>query len=316
MTPSESTASLAHVNTRTSLPPYLTEDTLDALIARALEEDVGPGDVTTLATTGPEVAAEARLRVKENGIIAGLEVAARVFRATDDALEIDWRADDGAAVRRGTTIGILQGPARSLLTTERLALNFMQRMSGIATATRHMVTAAAPYGAKILDTRKTAPGLRLLDKWAVRLGGGTNHRLGLYDQILIKDNHIAAAGGLRAALRAARHYRAEHEADLQIEVETRTLDEVRTVLSEGGADTVLLDNMVKPGEQGAADVTLLQEAVDLIDGRLATEASGNITLEAVPAVARTGVGAISAGSLTHSVRALDLSLEMTLDSSD
>jgi nicotinate-nucleotide pyrophosphorylase (carboxylating) len=193
---------------------------------------------------------------------------------------------------------------------ERLALNLMQRMSGIATATRAMAEAAGD--ATILDTRKTAPGLRLFDKWAVRLGGGTNHRVGLYDMFLIKDNHIAAAGGIRAAIDAAGRYRKTHAPDLAIEIETRTLDEVDEVLAIGGVDRVLLDNMVEVGDNGLVDVTMLAEAVRRVGGAFETEASGNVTLATVPAIAATGVDFISSGALTHSVRALDISLKIDL----
>ncbi len=286
------------------------EEVIDALIARALEEDVGAGDVTTRATVGPHVQAEARLQAKEAGVVAGLEVAARVFRAVDASMQVAWTKADGDAVTPGETVGDIHGSARGLLTAERTALNFVQRMSGIATATRRMVEAARPHDAEILHTRKTAPGLRLTDKWAVRLGGGANHRLGLYDQILIKDNHIAAAGGVEEALEAARRYRTAHNPSLRIEIETRTLEEVRAVLDAGAADVILLDNMARLRDDGTVDVSRLQEAVNLIGGRCRTEASGNVTLATVPAIAATGVDAISAGSLTHSVRALDLSLRV------
>ncbi|WP_456425923.1 carboxylating nicotinate-nucleotide diphosphorylase [Rhodocaloribacter sp.] len=296
-----------------TLPPYLTDAALDDLIARALAEDVGPGDVTSLATIPPETTATAHFLAKEDGVLAGLYVAARVFAAVDAAARVTWTARDGDAVRSGAVFGTVTGRARSLLTAERLALNLMQRMSGIATATRCMVEAVRPHPAKILDTRKTAPGLRLVDKWAVRLGGGVNHRIGLFDMILIKDNHIAAAGGVRAALDAARRYREEaRRPDLRIEIEARTLDEVRAVLDAGGVDVILLDNMTRRTTGGALDVSMLREAVALVGGRFETEASGNVTLATAPAIAATGVDYISAGALTHSVTALDLSLKIEL----
>lgn len=295
------------------LPPYLTDADLDALIARALAEDVGDGDVTTLATIGPDVAAEGRFLAKADGVLAGLAVAERVFRHVDESVEVAWRAADGDAVAAGTVFGTVRGPARSLLTGERLALNLLQRMSGIATLTRRMVDAARPHPTRVLDTRKTAPGLRHLDKWAVRLGGGTNHRVGLYDLILIKDNHIAAAGGVGPAVAAAQRWRDEHRPGLEIEVEARTLDEVRAVLDAGGVDYLLLDNMVKVAGDGAVDTSMLADAVALVDGRIATEASGNVTLATVPAIAATGVDALSCGALTHSVTALDVSLKIQLD---
>lgn len=297
------------------LPPYLTQADLDALITRSLAEDVGAGDVTTEATIPEATRAEARFLAKEVGVLAGLAVAERVFRQVDSAVAVRWTQQDGDAVAAGTVFGTVEGPARSLLTVERLALNLLQRMSGIATATRAMAEAARP--ARILDTRKTAPGLRPLDKWAVLLGGGRNHRIGLYDLILIKDNHIAASGGVREALRAARRYQAEHERDLKIEIETRTLGEVREVMEEhdqhGGVDFILLDNMVDVRSDGAVDAERLRQAVALVDGRIATEASGNVTLETVPAIAATGVDFISSGALTHSVKALDLSLKIQLE---
>ena len=248
-------------------------------------------------------------------MLAGLAVTERVFAK----VEIEWGGDftlawtlsDGDTVTAGTQFGTLRGSARVILVGERLALNLMQRMSGIATATRRMVDAAAG-GATILDTRKTAPGLRAFDKWAVRLGGGQNHRTGLYDMILVKDNHIAAAGGVREAVEAARTYRAAHDSELLIEVETRTLHEVDELLAVGGVDRVLLDNMVQVDGGGRVDVTMLEEAVRRVSGAFETEASGNVTLATVPAIAQTGVDYISSGALTHSVRALDLSLKIAL----
>ncbi|MCH8146863.1 MAG: carboxylating nicotinate-nucleotide diphosphorylase [Planctomycetes bacterium] len=294
------------------LPRYLTLDALDALIDRALAEDVGTGDVTTRATVPPETQAEAHFLAKEDGVLAGLLVADRVFAALDETLETAWTKADGDTIAGGGAFGAVRGRARGILTAERLALNVLQRMSGIATVTRRMVEAARPHPARILDTRKTAPGLRLLDKWAVRLGGGENHRLGLYDMILIKDNHIAAVGGVRAAIEAAQRYRQNGDAPLSIEIETQTLDEVQAVMETGGVEVILLDNMVTVQPDGAIDTSLLQEAVALVDGRIATEASGNVTLATVPAIAATGVTYISCGALTHSVKALDLSLKIEL----
>lgn len=303
------------------LPPYLTLDDLDSLIEIALNEDIGPGDVTTEATVPEDRTATAQISAKAPGVVGGLAVAERVFTAVDPDIHCRWHVADGTVVEPGTAVGALEGPARGLLVAERLALNLMQRMSGVATATRRMVDAASPYEPDILDTRKTAPGLRLLDKWAVRLGGGTNHRVGLYDLILIKDNHIAAAGGVHEALDAAHAFRGENDrADLDIEIETRTLDEVRAVLAHAdqkdgngsGADIILLDNMAHGRSDGTVDVRMLQEAVDLIGDACRTEASGNVTLDTVHDIAATGVDAISSGALTHSVTALDLSMSMTL----
>ncbi len=294
------------------LPDYLNNDALDDLIARALAEDVGPGDVTTRATIPPETRAEGRFLAKESGVAAGLYVANRVFAAVDDGVQVEWQKEDGAPVEAGEVFGQVHGRARSILTGERLALNLMQRMSGIATATRRLVEAAGPHRARILDTRKTVPGLRALDKWAVRLGGGENHRIGLYDLILIKDNHIAAAGGVRQAIEAAQRYRDAEAPGLEIEVETRTLAEIHEALAVGGIGYLLLDNMAHLRDDGTVDTELLAQAVRLVAGRAATEASGNVTLATVPAIAETGVDYISSGALTHSVQALDISLKIEL----
>lgn len=294
------------------LPSYLDPDRLHNLIARALEEDVGPGDATTEATVAPDTKAEATFLAKQDGVLAGCYVADRILQNVDPEVQIDWARTDGQTIYRGTSFAEMRGRARSMLTAERLVLNVMQRMSGIATATRRFVDAARGHPAKILDTRKTAPGLRMLDKWAVKLGGGENHRIGLFDMILIKDNHIAAAGGVADAIRAANAYRKDR--DLKIEIEARTLDEVRVVLETGGVDVILLDNMVALGPSQKPDVSMLRMAIELIDGRITTEASGNVTLETVRAIAGTGVDYISCGALTHSVSALDVSLQMRLES--
>jgi nicotinate-nucleotide pyrophosphorylase (carboxylating) len=284
---------------------------IDAIIDRGLAEDVGSGDVTTLATVPEATQAHARLAAKERGVVAGLTVAERVFARLDGGVSIRWDVAEGESVEAGASVGTLVGPARAILTGERLALNLMQRMSGIATASRAMVEAARP--ATVLDTRKTAPGLRVIDKLAVRIGGARNHRVGLHDMILIKDNHIAAAGGIRPAIEAARSYRDDHPDELRIEVETRTLDEVRQAMDVGGFDWILLDNMVRLHDDGFVDVAPLRRAVDLVAGRAKTEASGNVTLATVGFIASTGVDYISSGALTHSVRALDLSLTIELD---
>lgn len=295
-----------------TLPPYLSDADLNDLITRALREDVGSGDVTTAATVPAGATARATLQAKAPGTVAGLYVAARIFRQSSSDVSPHWCVSDGDRVEPGTVVGTLRGPAAALLTAERLALNVMQRMSGIATATHRMVEAARPHAPDILDTRKTAPGLRALDKWAVRLGGGTNHRIGLHDLFLIKDNHIAAAGGVAAALDAARSYRDTHSLNLRIELEVRTLDELDAALAHGGANILLLDNMASLHDDGSVDVSMLQTAVNRVDGQCRTEASGNVTLNTVAPIAATGVDAISSGALTHSVTALDLSMELTL----
>jgi nicotinate-nucleotide pyrophosphorylase (carboxylating) len=293
------------------VPPEVSAG-LDDLIDRALAEDVGPGDVTTLATVPADRQARASFLAKEAGVVAGLAVAERVFARMTPAPSVEWRVGDGSAVTRGQVFGSAAGAARSLLVAERLVLNLMQRMSGIATAAHRMADAARPAG--VLDTRKTAPGLRALDKWAVRLGGAANHRAGLYDMVLVKDNHIVAAGGVEAALRAVAAHPAASA--VPVEIEARTLEEVDEVLRLAAAglrvDRILLDNMVRPEPDGTYDTSLLREAVRRIGGRVETEASGNVTLESAPAIAAAGVDFISSGALTHSVRALDISLDLTL----
>ncbi|MBL7979340.1 MAG: carboxylating nicotinate-nucleotide diphosphorylase [Bacteroidetes Order II. Incertae sedis bacterium] len=295
------------------LPSYLSVARIDQAIQLALSEDVGTGDIATLATIDPHKQATAQFLAKADGVLAGIWVAERVFEQVDSAINVSWAAREGDWIEKGVWFGTVEGPARSVLVAERLVLNFMQRMSGIATATRRMVDAAKPHPAQILDTRKTVPGLRELDKWAVLIGGGKNHRIGLYDMMMIKDNHITAAGGIRKALDAARAYLRSKALAVEIEIETRTLDEVREVLAAGGADRIMLDNMTQKRPDGSLEVTLLSEAVKLIAGKFKTEASGNVTLETIPQIAATGVDFISSGSLTHSVTAMDISLKIRLD---
>ena len=296
--------------------PDAVAETLPDLLARALAEDVGPGDVTTEATIPKGTRATARFLLKEDGVVAGLAVAERVFAAVDPDLAVSWTAADGDRLTAGTTFGTVEGRARSILVAERLALNLIQRMGGVATAAARMAEAAAP--AVVLDTRKTAPGLRALDKWAVALGGARNHRVGLYDMVLVKDNHVAAAGGVREAIEAVGRHVEAHGLDVPVEVEARTLDEVDAVLAavDAGArvDRVLLDNMARRTDDGL-DVTVLEEAVRRVGGRVQTEASGNVTLQTVGRIGRTGVDFISSGALTHSVRALDVSLKVGLEAS-
>ncbi len=290
------------------LPDSVAND-LPSLIARALHEDVGAGDVTTLSTIPPNKLATAQFLAKADGVLAGLAVAERVFASVEESLTVSWTASDGDTIAAGAVFGLVEGSARSILTAERLALNFMQRMSGIASAARGMAEAARP--AIVLDTRKTAPGLRMLDKWAVHLGGGANHRTGLFDMVLIKDNHIAAAGGIEAAVCAAQSFLVENELDLDIEIETRTLEEVGEFLRVGGVNRIMLDNMARMTSSGL-DVSRLSEAVRRVNGRFETEASGNVTLDTVSTIAATGVNFISSGALTHSVTALDISLKIAL----
>jgi nicotinate-nucleotide pyrophosphorylase (carboxylating) len=294
-----------------STQPF-SSDSLDELLDRTLQEDIGSGDVTTEATVPPESRARAVFIAKQSGILAGLEVARRLFARVGESIDVSFDRDDGSSVETGSTFGTVDGPVRTLLTVERSLLNIMQRMSGIATATRQMVEAAAPYPATILDTRKTAPGLRPLDKWAVRLGGGTNHRHGLYDMVLIKENHIDTVGGVREAIEAVYQHLEDNDLDLPVEIETRTLEEVRNAVRTGGLDRILLDNMVTVSPDGSIDTSMLEEALAIIDNRVPAEVSGNVTLETVPAIAATGVAYISSGALTHSVTATDISLLMDL----
>jgi nicotinate-nucleotide pyrophosphorylase (carboxylating) len=269
------------------------------LIDLALEEDVGPGDFTTLWTFPADRAGRAEIVAKAHGVIAGMEVAEETFRRVDPAIGLARGVDDGAAVSPGDLVLTISGAARSILTGERVALNFLQRLSGVATVTRRYVDAVAGTGARVIDTRKTTPGMRALEKRAVVAGGGANHRFGLHDMVLIKENHVAAAGGITAAVEAVRGQNAH---GLRVEVETSTLADVEEALRVG-VDRIMFDNMGVP---------LLREAVALVraagDGRPETEASGGITLETIRPVAETGVDFISVGALTHSAPSLDLSL--------
>lgn len=288
-------------------PRYVIQDVLERIIEQALEEDLAGGDATSRATIAPETRAQGRFIAKESGVLAGLEVAESVFQRLDPSIRIDWLHSDGSRVASGETFGRVEGNAIAILEGERLALNVMQRMSGIASATRKMVDLLEGSTTVLLDTRKTAPGLRILDKWAVLLGGGSNHRVGLFDMILIKENHIAAAGSLETALdRTAKK-------GLKVEIEVTSLAELKRVLDHGGADRVMLDNFVSVDADGDVDTSALLEAVRLVEGQLETEASGNITLNAVKAIAKTGVDFISSGALTHSVHALDLSLLVSIE---
>jgi nicotinate-nucleotide pyrophosphorylase (carboxylating) len=266
------------------------------IIQAALEEDIGSGDVTSQATLGPDLGYGGRFVVKASGVVAGLEVVNSVLVAVDERIVLTPLANDGDRVEQGQVIATVTGPARSILTAERTALNFLQRMSGIATLTARFVEAVTGTKTVILDTRKTAPGLRLIDKWAVRLGGGQNHRYGLYDMVLIKDNHIAAAGGITRAVKLVRE---QASITLPVEVEVKNIDELKEALALD-VDRIMLDNM------SLAD---MRAAVTLTNGRVSLEASGNVTLETVGAIAETGVDFISSGALTHSVQALDVSLE-------
>jgi len=264
-------------------------------ITRALEEDIGSGDVTTDTIVPANATLRGRIIAKEDGVVAGLEIARQVMLSLDQNVNFVTKVEDGMKIARGTVLVDVDGLARALLTGERTALNFLGRMSGIATLTRKFVDAVAGTNAVILDTRKTAPGLRLTDKLAVRLGGGQNHRTGLFDMVLIKDNHIDFAGSITAAVNRVR----ASGTRLEIEVETRTLDNVREAL-DLGVERILLDNM---------SIELMREAVAICDGKAKLEASGNVTLDNVLEVAGTGVDYISVGALTHSPKVFDVSLE-------
>jgi nicotinate-nucleotide pyrophosphorylase (carboxylating) len=274
----------------------------EAIVELALAEDIGTGDVTTLSTVPAGLRSRGAMLVKQNGVISGLDAAAFAFWRVDPAVAFSPRVADGDAVIAGTIIADLNGPARSLLTAERVALNLLQRLSGVATLTRQYVAAVAGTNARIVDTRKTTPGMRVLEKAAVRHGGGHNHRVGLSDGVLIKDNHLAAVGGPDRVTRAIAAARALAPHTIKIEVEVTTLAQAKEAIA-AGADIILLDNM---------DVATMRQGVELIAGRALVEASGGVRLETVRAIAETGVDLISAGALTHSAPALDISLDFEL----
>jgi nicotinate-nucleotide pyrophosphorylase (carboxylating) len=268
------------------------------LVSRALAEDVGTGDVTTHATVPASARGHGVLLAKSRLVVAGLAVAAAAFELVDPAAAVSRRVDDGAVCEPGTVIGDVRGPARALLTAERVALNFLQRLSGVATITRRFVEASGGT-ITILDTRKTTPTLRALEKYAVRVGGGTNHRFGLYDAFLIKDNHIRLAGGIASAVLAARR----HRPDLAVEVEAQSLQQVDDALA-AGVDVLLVDNL---------PLDAVREAVGRARGRAKVEISGGVTLDRIPALAATGADYVSVGALTHSAPAADISLEIEIE---
>ena len=269
-------------------------------IKNALTEDVGDGDHTSLSTILPGTQGRAKLIIKEDGVLAGIELAIEIFKEVDANLKVDVLLQDGVTVKVGDIALTVSGSTHSILIAERLVLNCMQRMSGIATKTHRIVSLLKMTKTRILDTRKTTPGLRYLEKWAVRIGGGVNHRIGLYDMILIKDNHVDYAGGISNAITAAQKYLISQNKLLQIEIEVRNLEELSQVLAIGGVDRIMLDNF---------SFENLRAAVALIDGKFITEASGGITEENVAEYAACGVDFISMGALTHSVKSLDMSLK-------
>lgn len=270
------------------------------LIKTAIKEDIGEGDHTSRATIDKHAKGRAQLLIKEDGIIAGIELAKVIFHEVDPDLIINQMVSDGDRVVRGDIGFIVEGTTRSILASERLVLNFMQRMSGIATKTSQYVSIAKDFDVQILDTRKTTPGIRAIEKWAVRLGGGANHRIGLWDLVMIKDNHIDFCGGIEQAIDRVSGYLEKYHLKLEIEIETRSMEEVRQVLLRGGVTRIMLDNF---------EPAAMREAVTLINKRFETEASGNINLENIREYAATGVDFISVGALTHSVKAMDMSLK-------
>lgn len=279
---------------------YLTKKAIYRFIDSALKEDIGDGDHSTLSAIPEELEQEAKLLIKGDGVIAGLQLAEWIFKRFDPELEVILLKQDGDVVSEGEVGLTVKGKARSILSTERLVLNCMQRMSGIATYTRELVDMIKHTHAQLLDTRKTAPNFRICEKWAVKIGGGENHRFGLYDMVMLKDNHVDYAGGIKAAVTRTKKYLADHNKDLKIEVETRNLDEVRDALEVGGVEVIMLDNMLP---------SVMREAIQIIGGKCKTEASGGITEKNIKEMAETGVDYISIGALTHSYTSLDISLK-------
>ncbi|MBC7383668.1 MAG: carboxylating nicotinate-nucleotide diphosphorylase [Bacteroidia bacterium] len=272
------------------------------LIEIAIREDIGNGDHTSLACIPSDKKGLAYCVAKEDGIIAGIELAAYIFKRIDAGIKYEPLKKDGDAISNGDRIFDVYGADINILTAERLVLNFMQRLSGIATQSKRISELVKDYHTTVLDTRKTTPGMRLLEKWAVQLGGCNNHRLGLYDMIMIKDNHIDFAGGIKQAIEKTHNYLKFKGLDLKIEIETRSLDEVQQVLDKGGVNRIMLDNF---------EPALLKEAVTLIAGKYETEASGGITIDTIKDFAATGVDFISVGALTHSSKSIDLSLRVS-----
>ena len=280
---------------KTEYIPFVEE-----LIELAIKEDIGDGDHTSLATIPHEERGRMRLLVKQEGVIAGIEVARMVLRRLDPDVQFDQRIEDGQPVHVGDVAFYVEGRIISLLQAERILLNIMQRMSGVATCTARYVRELEGTGCRVLDTRKTTPGMRVLEKMAVRLGGGENHRMGLFDMILLKDNHVDFAGGIANALGAVRRYLAEQGRSLPIEIEVRSLEDIDEVFAAGGADRIMLDNF---------SVEMTRRAVEKIDGRCEIESSGGITLETMRAYAECGVDFVSVGALTHHISSLDMSLK-------
>ena len=281
-------------------PPYLTESAISQFITSALAEDIGDGDHSTLGAIPGDLNRKAKLLVKDDGILAGVEMATKIFHQFEPTLKIDYFKQDGDSIENGDIAFTVEGSARAILSTERLVLNCMQRMSGIATYTNKLCKIIEGTNAQLMDTRKTTPNFRLMEKWAVAIGGAKNHRYALYDMVMLKDNHIDMAGGITQAIRNTQKYLTLNNKNLRIEVETRNLNEVQQVLDAGGVDVIMLDNM---------NTSDMKKAVALIAGRCKTEASGGISETNLRAIAECGVDYISVGALTHSVMSLDLSLK-------
>ena len=281
------------------------ESQISEIVDLALREDLGDGDHTSLSTVPSGATGRAKLLVKDNGVLAGVELAQYIFNRLDPSLNIEILIKDGTQVKKGDIAFHLEGASRSILSSERLVLNFMQRMSGIASKTYELAKLIEDLPTQLLDTRKTTPCVRLMEKWAVRIGGGNNHRFALYDMIMIKDNHVDYAGGIKNAIERANAYLVEQKKDLKIEIETRNMNEVEQVLAVGGVDRIMLDNFT-PKE--------VAEALTIINrSEYETEASGGINAETIRAYAETGVDYISSGALTHSYQSLDLSLKAEFD---
>ena len=276
------------------------EELIDQLLDLAFAEDLGDGDHTTLSTIPADAQGRSRLIIKEDGILAGVDVAEKVLHKVDPAIKMNIMIEDGARVKKGDVAFTAEGSVRSLLIAERTMLNIMQRMSGVATMTRRYQDEFEGLHTRVLDTRKTTPGMRMLEKEAVKIGGGTNHRIGLFDMILIKDNHIDFAGGIEKAIDRANAYCKENGKDLKIEVEVRSLDDIRRVLEHGGVDRIMFDNFTP---------ALTREAVEMVGGKVETESSGGITIENLRQYGEAGVDFISVGALTHSVKGLDMSFK-------
>lgn len=279
---------------------YLTKQAVLRFIDRALKEDIGDGDHSTIASIPEHLEQKAQLLAKDHGILAGVELTKWIFARIDKSLKVETFLKDGDEIEKGDIVLTVEGKVRSILSSERLVLNCMQRMSGIATYTKKMTELIKGTSVQLLDTRKTTPNFRICEKWAVKIGRGENHRFGLYDMIMLKDNHVDYSGGIKEAIQATLKYLDENNLDLKIEVETRSISEVEEVLETGGVDVIMLDNMLP---------STMKEALKIIDNRCKTEASGGITEKNILEIAETGVDYISVGALTHSYKSLDLSLK-------